>query len=736
MGRRRDAKSISARSRSVLLEDHERLPSDFARGEAQRALALPGGVTPEHRLIASAVAAPMMGVFMEPQSSAGVSRLAGLARQGVLLDLACAALSAVFAVTLAWGALDGLFGLSGMTFAGDKAGVDASALYVGQPLYADPSVSYASSVYTPLLPVLGAALDHMWFWRSWVPLLTFASSIVMVVVVARLVYDGSRRQAFAVIEAVGVGALCYWLVGELAQGFFWNDRPDQLSWTLGIVGLLLTPRAVRSNGAALGSIMLLSAAFWAKQTALVAAAAALVWLAIAAWRHRVSWLRALSLAAAFVFVNGVAVAVVDWLTHGWFIRIAFEWPTRQPCCEMSSNLVTYLKGFTVEFSIRYLFGAFVFLAVGVAVGVAATRSRSLTLWRDQAWQLLPVAIFTPLALAAAIITRHKIGAAPNHDLGLAWGLVLLTAGGYRYLRHTVKGTWFLLALVALLLVSSQLVTSRQLRGHDEGQYLAVPPLRPKLDWNAVPADLAAYARKHHVFHPDYGDLSIEAAHEAYPSLNDLTGFMYVGRTPDYLARLIVHRRFELVFPYSKSEATHRLTSGNGRYEENYLWKINRAIDLEYRPAPGVPRGGRIPVPGADPAPWLTHCWGPYSVDGISLRQHIGGGFWCAHGTVLTLRETPAAFADLRSQTTKISGTVRLSLRHGGTYRVSLERNGRILWQVTGRRAPRRLTTLATPRSQRWISIPLPTTQYAQLSLGASRGSSAAFDLAAVNAVPA
>jgi hypothetical protein len=124
------------------------------------------------------------------------------------------------------------------------------------------------------------------------------------------------------------------------------------------------------------------------------------------------------------------------------------------------------------------------------------------------------------------------------------------------------------------------------------------------------------------------------------------------------------------------------------------------------------------------------------IDGISWRQHIGGGFWCPRGTVLTLRETPAAFTDLRSKATQISGTVRLSLPHGGTYRVSLERSGRILWQVTGRRFPGKLTTLATPRSQRWISIPLPTTQHAQLSLGASRGSSAAFDLAAVNAVPA
>lgn len=663
-----------------------------------------------------------------------MSRLAALARQRIILDLASAALPALFAVTLAWGTVDGLLRLRGMTFAAEKAALDASALYVGQPLYGDPSVSYASSVYTPLLPVLGATLDHVWFWRSWVPLLTFASSIVMVVVIARLVYDGSRRQAFAVAEAVGIGALCYWLVGQLAHGFFWNDRPDQLSWTLGLVGLLLMPRAVRSNAAAVGSIILLTAAFWTKQTALVAAGSAFVWLAIAAWRHRVSWLRAVSLVAAFVFVNGVAVAVVDWLTGGWFFRIAFEWPAQQPCCEISSSLVTYLKGFTVEFSIRYLFGALIFLAVGVAVAVVATRSSSPTQWRDDVWQLLPVAIFTLLALGGAIVTRQKIGAAPSHELGLAWGLALLTAGGCRYLRRTVGGTAFLLAVVAVLLVSSQLVTSRQLRGHEQGEYLTVPPLRPELDWNAVPDDLATYAREHHVFHPDYGDLSLVASHEVFPSMNDLTGFLYVGRTPDYLARLVVHRRFDLVFPYRNSQVTNPLTSGNGKYEENYLWKINRAIDLEYRSAPDAPRDGRIPVSGADPAPWLTHCWGPYSIGGISLRQHIGGGFWCPHGTVLTLRETPAAFADVRTEAMQISGTVRLTLRRAGTYRVSLGRNGRIFWQVTGHQSSGRFTPLGTTTSPRSISISLPPTQHAQLSLGASNGSSAAFDLAAVNAV--
>lgn len=640
----------------------------------------------------------------------------------VAAAIAPSVVPALFAVALVWGTVGGLLRLRGLIYAGDRAAVDASALFVGQPLYADPTRGYASSVYTPLLPVLGAALDHLRFWRSWVPLITFASSLAMVAVIARLVYDRSRGTVWGVAEAVGVGALCYWLVGELGRGYFWNDRPDQLSWALGIGGLLLVPTALRSNAAAAGALLLLSAAFWTKQTALVAAGAALVTAALAAARGEAGRRRVAVLTGVFLAGNGLLVALVDWLTGGWFMRIAFAWPARQPCCELGSTLPGYVKGFVVEFSVQYFFGALLFVAVAISAIVVATRSEGNR--RGDLPAAVPLVAFTILALAAALVTRRRLGAAPSHELGLAWGLALLTALGYRFLRRSGPGTVVAALLVACLLAGSQLVGSRQLSGSNPDGYLSVPALEPKLDWNAVPTDLAVYARRHVVFAPDHGDVSVLAAHRAFPTWVDLTGFMYVGRMPDYLARDIMARRFDLVFPFSQDEVTHPLTSGNGVYEQNYLWKINRAIELEYRPSRSAPDGGRVPVAGPDPAPWLSRCFGPYVVARVALRQHVGGGFWCPSGSVLSLRETPAEFADVRTDAGTVSGSVRVRLVNPGRYVVAVQQGARIVWQRS-----------QSTSGGRWATIVVPLTKRARLSLGATRGSGAAFDVTALRVRP-
>jgi hypothetical protein len=626
----------------------------------------------------------------------------------------------VFLVALCWGVIHGLLRLRGVTFAGDKASVDASALFFGQPLYGDPTRGYASSVYTPLLPVLGAALDHLRFWRSWTPLVTFVSSLAMVGVLARLAYVGGRPRFVRMLEAAGVGAILYWLVGELSPGYFWNDRPDQLSWTLGILGLVALQRATRSNVAAVGVVVLLSAAFWAKQTGLVASGACLVVLVVEAWSGRIGWARVGSLVAGFVALNGLLVFIVNELTGGWFVRIAFEWPMRQPCCEFSPRFPTYLKGFVVEFSVRFFFGLLFLGALAVALSVVVSQDRRA--WRAEWRPAFAFAVFSVLALGAALVTRHRIGAAPSHELGLAWGLVLLMALAYRYLRRSSLGTAMLVVLIGLLLAGTQLVTSRQLYGSNQDGYLKVNGLRPRPDWTAAPRALVSFARHHIVFDPNDGDISAPYAHEAFPTWIDLSGFMYVGQMPAYLARLVIERRFDVAYPYSATEVGHPLSSGNGRYEANYLWKINRAILLEYRPAPGVPTGGRVPISGPDPAPWLSRCFGPYSIHGIALVQHVGGGFWCPGRSTITLRETPALFTDLRTNTDDIDGTVSVTLARAGSFRVALERGDHVIWQ----------RTKETRQKPETFSVQVPRMPDTELSLGATRNSQASFDLSKVH----
>jgi hypothetical protein len=687
-----------------------------------------------------------------------LNRWTGPARGGgrAALDAAASFLPLAFGIPVAIGAVGALVDLAGADPAGDKGTIDAAAFFLGQPLFHDPASAYASTVYPPLLPVIGGLLNHIHLWRGWVPLVTFLASLAAAALAGWVAYQPRGRAGIAAAaEAFGIGALAWWLVEQLDQPFFWNDRPDQLAWTLALAGLLAAPAGARgSNRAAAASVILLSAAVWSKQTAVVAALALVLWLTAEAARSTIGRARVAAMVASLVALNVGALGVANVLTDGWQWRLNVLWPAQQPCCEISSHFPAYLHRFATELASDAFFALLFCLAVGAVLLLGSTgrpsaRPRPTRSERDLGWLL---GTFTLLALTAAVRERWNIGAAQNQDLGFVWGATLLGVLGYRVARRTPATRQLALAPVLLVLVGSQAISNGTLRLPGTGHRLALPgfardvaplPLRPHAGWSGdVPPQLAAYARSRHVYHPDVSDLSVRSG-EVYPSAANLLGDLYVGHEPAYLARAILDRRFAAVWLFSPKQVAHPLTSGNGAYEENYLWKLNQAMLLEYRPSPTVPDAGRARIAGPDPAPWLRRCWGPYRVDGIVLQQHRGGGFWCPAGSALRLFRTPAALSEVRTTAPlrSAAGWLVVTLpRHRGGFEAALRTGTHAEWSAAGRlvAGDRLRVVVRTARGSRTTTVPghsarlavgagpLPTGT--RLALAATRGSGARFDL--------
>lgn len=202
----------------------------------------------------------------------------------------------------------------------------AEALHRGEPLYQDPAEGYTGMMYTPLVPAVVALLFNVALWSGWPILLAILSALALMALAARLAFraPGPKRldQALGVLEALGIGALTFLLVSTIESNGLYDGRIDQPAWALGILGLALVPAAAKEGSrwawwASVGAIVLLSAAFWARQNAVVPAIAAVAWLALAAWAGAVSWRPALRLLAGLATLNLFILGVLNALTGGW-----------------------------------------------------------------------------------------------------------------------------------------------------------------------------------------------------------------------------------------------------------------------------------------------------------------------------------------------------------------------------------------------------------------------------------
>jgi hypothetical protein len=304
-----------------------------------------------------------------------------------------------------------------------------------------------------------------------------------------------------------------------------------------------------------------------------------------------------------------------------------------------------------------------------------------------------LAVFLAIDVVAASYFREKIGAADNQFIGVAWACALLAALGWRFARS---------ARTPIALAAAALVLPLALLGHGAtpGQTarVTVPPLSQKLTFGGKDTTLLAYARDHSIYTPQYGDLNARSRHEVFPPWVNLVGLLSGGEAPGYLVHALLDRHFDAVAAFPQDQVADPLSSGQGRYEENYLWKLNKVIDARYAPTQDSALTGRGILerrPGAERAPWMRTCFGPFRFAGMHFEIRHGGGFWCRDGTRIALRGTPAATSEITTNDAvrQVAGDLPLRLAVGGHVEIGVAGS----WALAVDRGPDTISVTMTGR---------------------------------------
>ena len=176
-----------------------------------------------------------------------------------------------------------------------------------QPLYGAPSIRFTPYLYTPLYYYVSAAAAWVFgLHLSTLRMVSIISSVVAFAALYRLVWVETRDR-WAALVAVGLLAACYQVSGA------WLDlaRVDSLFLALVLVGLLLVRRSATGR-AALVAGLVLAAAYFTKQSALLPIVAVVPFL----------WWRARRLAVVYAATVGVVLGgttlALDHATGGWF----------------------------------------------------------------------------------------------------------------------------------------------------------------------------------------------------------------------------------------------------------------------------------------------------------------------------------------------------------------------------------------------------------------------------------
>ncbi|MDX6697519.1 MAG: hypothetical protein QOE65_916 [Solirubrobacteraceae bacterium] len=710
---------------------------------------------------------------MSPSSKAAADRLAWAASLAPLL-IALPVLYGIGRTLLSLlGAADPFVDYSGVD-------VDAHAVHLGVALYADPNSAYSGQPYTPLFPWTWGALDAVKLWRGWGLLLVLISEAGLMALAGALAFrprERSRGELLAAATcAVGAAGLAFWLVAFVPFNFLFAQRVDNPSWALALGGLLLVPAAARgSNRAAVAAGLLLTLGFWTKQSAVFGAVAAVAYLALAALAGATSWRRVAGFAGALAGLNVATFAALDLASGGWVWTMLVTMPNR--------HAVPVGFGDSARDLLRALAGVLALLAVvGAALAAAGGWRPSRLPRRRPSWpaghdaQLaLALGVFVVVGLLPAIQFRRAEGAVHNQYLGIAWALCLLLALALGHARRRpLPAGAAALAVVAAFAVSE---SARVQRRVSRDLSVQVPAKYLHARVAERPAALRDWARGRRVYHPVYTDVGVDRPADLYPGHDNVQQLLASGYQPGYLVRALLERRFDAVFLLQDS-VRREVGAGTGRWEDNYTWKLDEVVRAKYDLASGMPRdverarhvpSGLFPYdspglyvrrPGPDPAPWMARCFGPFHLGPATWEIRRGGGFWCRRGdgrSSVVMRRTRALQSELRTdqRAAWMEGEVvvdvprelgRFELRLG-EYAVSGERAGRDLRLVVSgyqRRfaqlivpSPRVRIRLAgafatngsiRPAGRDAVAVRLPFAPRSRVSLVASSGSDASFDV--------
>ena len=552
---------------------------------------------------------------------------------------------------------------------------DAEALYLGVPLHQDPADGYTGQLYTPLFPFVVSLLYRVHFWTGWPLLVIELSGLGLVALAAWL----SRRpgRPWSLIGGVGIGALCWWAVSCLDVPVLYQARSDQFAWLLALGGLVTASAAARTIrlGPLVMAVLLLSAAFWTKQNTITAPLVAVLWFTVLAICGAITMRRAVLLTSVLFVGNLLVLGGLNLISDGWEWRLNFVLPSRH---WQSPDIGIWINEGLGGGALAFAFlGAMGLVAVGRVprhpVRPRLTRVRpAVAAWHAQARPAVaagaPLALMVVVGFVAAVYFRRKQGGSDNQFLGVVWAAGLL--GG---LLWSIAGATLRRSVAASLVVLAFLVVGWRASDPQPGtDGVIVRPLHQVAGQRPLPPALLQLADRGLLYMPVSSDLNVRKQRVVYPNYYNFADLLAAGSQPLALVRAFEDRRFAFVQSLPDFPEAVAYTSAHGKWEENWLWKVNQVIAARYAPSPNIsPLLERRP--GPEQAVWQRRCFGPFTLAGTHWRIGHGGGFWCnpASGLV-TQRGTPAPATELRTDgaVDGLRGLLQLKLAVGHGLRLA------------------------------------------------------------------
>lgn len=562
---------------------------------------------------------------------------------------------------------------------------DGEALYLGVPIHQDPADGYTGQLYTPLFPFVVSLLDRITFWTGFPLLLAELSGAGLLVLAVWLARRPGNRLSW--LGALGIGALAWWTVSALDLPLLYEGRSDQFAWLLAIAGLVATARAGRVGDARASAlaVALLSAAFWTKQNTIPASIAAVAWLALLALCGALAVRRAVTFAAALLATNVAVLGLLNLLSGGWEWRLNFAYPTHH---SQSHLLTPWIREGLSGGAPAYAFLAAMLAAVlgrrparpGPLRELLGSTRRAVATWHARTTTAAaaagPLALLLAIGFLTAVYFRRKQGGADNQFIGVTWAAALLGATLWRAAGASLRRS---LAAGAIVVAGFAIALTGALDHRLADHGVTVPKLHPVAQYVEVPPNLRALADRGLTYDSLFGDLNVQTRRKIYPNYYNFVDLLAAGSQPLWLVRQFEDRRFLYTALLPEDPGSQAYASAYGKWEENWLWKVNRVIEARYAPdsaTPGVLR--RRPGPEEDA--WQRTCFGPFRAGGVSWRIGHGGGFWCSPSPgIVTQRGTPAPLTQLRTTgaVRGVAGTLRVVLAagHGVIVNVDGDDNG-------------------------------------------------------------
>jgi hypothetical protein len=521
---------------------------------------------------------------------------------------------------------------------GTTVNSDAEELYLGHTLYQNPAHGYTGELYTPLFAGIVSLFDRVYLWNGWPLLVVFASSLSLAALAARIAYTRTTPlpRLVCALGALGVGGTAYWCVSSVSLPELTEARCDQLAWAFALYGLVAVADFGRrpSSRRVVVAVLLLSAALWTKQTTVAIVVPSVVWVMALASLSLLARRAAVLFAGLLCALNLAVLGLLNIVTHGWEFYINFELATRQA---VEKSYGTCLTLALQSVAVAFVF-AFVTWLASVVYGAVRARSqrrphtpavltalRGAMLSNDPTGRrILLLAAYIPVGFVLSVYFMRKQGTYTNQMIGVAWALGLLAAAGWRVAQRRPGTAAITGACVAALFALTRVGAVDAWATRAE---VGIPSLERVVPWDAIPKEVIAYARRHTLYGPLYSDLNVPQGGPLYPNYFNFADLLAAGVQPMYVVDALLDRRFDGVEYFVLDGDAY--ASAYGKWEENYLWKLDEVIQARYAPMPGLPQGVLGRRPGPEQASWMRYCFAPFRAGGASFRIHHGGGFWCS-----------------------------------------------------------------------------------------------------------